>query len=121
MFEGTSEGKGGGDSEGGQSERGVEEGCLVDREKEGGKEKERGGGETSLVCTIFIQTDRGCVCPGLHFPLLLALSQPCSLSFSLLCLAPSLSLSRQSAVYSSRKETLDSHWRGLKKERDCDK
>lgn len=34
--------EGGGDSKGGRSKKGVEEGCLVDREKEKGREKERG-------------------------------------------------------------------------------
>lgn len=106
--------------------------CETDRKREGGKgEQRRRGRKTSQVCTIFIQTDRGCVCPGLHFPSFLSLSVPLShplfLSLSLshthsFSLSLSLCLSRQSAVSSSKmKKTLKSYWGGKRKGKQCDK
>lgn len=70
----------------------------TEREREGKGSKGGGGRKTSQVCTIFIQTDRGCVCPGLHFPSLLSLSlflSLSSLSFSLSCFSLSFSVSIQ--------------------------
>lgn len=93
----------------------------TEREREGKGSKGGGGRKTSQVCTIFIQTDRGCVCPGLHFPSLLSLSlflslSSLSLSLSTVSLSLSLCLSRQSAVSSSRmKKTQESDWGGERK------
>lgn len=85
MFEDSSEGGGDSNSKGGQSERGVEEGCLVDREREGGGWVGRRG-RAKCAQYSFKLTEAVCVlvCTS-HCSLLLALFRSLSCMLSLSC------------------------------------
>ena len=110
MFEGSSEGGGGGDSEGGQSEREVEEGCLVYRRREvgreEGREKERGE-ERQAKCAQYsfklTEAVSWFALPTASLSLSLAVFLSFSLSLSL-CLSFSLSLSCQTVCSLQQQE-----------------